>query len=189
VLDAAYAEYIRRSDYEPGAALVDRAPNVVMTRTFSKIYGLSALRLGWAYCPEAVAGVLNRVRGPFNVSTAAQVAGAAAVDDPDFVESSRRHNEVWRDWTRGQLQDSGLTVHPSAANFLLVDFAGAPAGPANGQGAGRAEQARLFLKQRGILVRQMGAYGLAHCLRLGIGTADEMRLVVDAVAEFLERPA
>lgn len=189
VLDAAYAEYIDRPDYETGAALVDRAANVAMTRTFSKIYGLSALRLGWAYCPAAVAGVLNRVRGPFNVNAAAQVAGAAAVDDPGFVEASRRHNEVWREWTRDRLRELGVTVHPSIANFLLLDFADAASAAANGEAAARAEEARLFLKQRGILVRQMGAYGLPHCVRMSIGTADEMRLVVDAVGEFFESRA
>jgi histidinol-phosphate aminotransferase len=189
VLDAAYAEYIDRPDYEPGAALVDGAANVVMTRTFSKIYGLGALRLGWAYCPAAVADVLNRVRGPFNVNAAAQVAGAAAVDDQGFVEASRRHNAMWRDWTGERLRELGLTVHPSIANFLLVDFAPPDGAPANGEAAGRAEEARLFLKERGILLRQMGAYGLPHCLRMSIGTADEMRLAVECISDFLDRPA
>ena len=183
VLDAAYAEYIDQPDYEPGVRLVDDAPNVVMTRTFSKIYGLSALRLGWAYCPTAVADVLNRVRGPFNVNAVAQQAGVAALADRDFVDASRRHNEIWRAWTHNQLEKLGLTAYPSITNFLLVNFAG-PA--ANGQAVAYAERARQFLKARGVLVRQMDAYGLPHCLRVSIGTAEDMRLAVDAVGAFLD---
>ncbi len=177
VLDAAYAEYILRNDYSAGAGLVDRAANVVMLRTFSKIFGLSALRLGWAYCPAGVADVLNRVRGPFNVGSAAQAAGTAALDDVAFIDMSRVHTETWRDRTAAALRTLGLTVHPSIANFLLVDFAG--------RDGADAESARLFLKDRGILVRQMGAYGLPTCLRFGIGTAEEMPVVIDAVEEYL----
>ena len=182
VLDAAYAEYIDRPDYQPGERLVDRTPNVVMTRTFSKIYGLSALRLGWAYCPNAVADVLNRVRGPFNVNAAAQQAGVAALADRDFIESSRRHNEVWRAWTNDQLLQLGLTVYPSIANFLLIDFSAT----ANGEAGAYAERARQFLKTEGVLVRQMDAYGLPHCLRMSIGTADNMQSAVDAVSRFVD---
>ena len=177
VLDAAYAEYIARDDYEPGAALVDRAANVVMLRTFSKIYGLSALRLGWGYGPPAAADVLNRVRGPFNTTAAAQAAGVAALADQAFVARSRAENDTWRAWTEQRLLGLGLTVYPSIGNFLLVDFAG--------RGGADAESARLFLKSRGVLVRQMGAYRLPTCLRVTIGTGEEMPVVVDTLAEYL----
>ena len=166
VLDAAYAEYMTANDYTAGADLVDRCGNVVMLRTFSKIYGLSALRLGWAYCPAAIADVLNRVRGPFNVAAAAQVAGVAAVEDIGFVDASRAHNDIWLPWTAKAIRALGIGVHPSVANFVLIDFDGV----AGTDGAPReAEEARLFLKARGILVRQMGAYGLPTCLRVSIG--------------------
>ncbi len=189
VVDAAYAEYITRNDYADGAALAGRVGNVVMLRTFSKIHGLAALRLGWAYCPAAVADVLNRVRGPFNVGAPAQAAGIAAVEDVAFTDLNRAHNDYWRDWTAAALHDLGLIVHPAVANFLLVDFT-APAadGGCRADPAARAEAARAFLKARGILVRQMGAYGLPHCLRFSIGTAEEMPEVAAAVAEFLDRP-
>jgi histidinol-phosphate aminotransferase len=177
VIDAAYAEYVDRRDYSAGIELVDRSVNVVMLRTFSKIYGLASLRLGWAYCPTVVADVLNRVRGPFNVGAPAQTAGAAALGDIHFVKASQIHNTAWRDWTSAQLQALGLTVYPSIGNFLLVDFAQQPNRD--------AETARLFLKQRGILVRQMNAYGLPSCLRFGIGTAEEMPEAVLTVAEYL----
>ncbi|MEM7443388.1 MAG: histidinol-phosphate transaminase [Pseudomonadota bacterium] len=177
VIDAAYAEYVVRNDYSAGADLVDRCRNVVMTRTFSKMYALSGLRLGWAYCTPELADVLNRVRGPFNVNSAAQAAAVAALNDVAFQDASRTHNAIWRDWTSERLSDLGLNVYPSVTNFLLVDFAGL-----DGKDA---EAARQFLKQNGILVRQMGAYGLPTCLRLSIGDEDEMRLVVDTIAEYL----
>ncbi|AWK88910.1 histidinol-phosphate transaminase [Azospirillum thermophilum] len=180
VIDAAYAEYMNRNDYTAGAELVERFPNVVMTRTFSKIFALGSLRIGWAYCPAAVADVLNRVRGPFNVSTAAHVAGIAAVEDTEFLERSRQHNEQWREWFTRQVRGLGLTVHPSVTNFVLVDFQGQKPGKDD------AEAARQFLKGRSILVRQMPSYGLPSCLRVTIGTEAEMRAVVDALKAFLE---
>ncbi|HET8727350.1 MAG TPA: histidinol-phosphate transaminase [Alphaproteobacteria bacterium] len=179
VIDAAYAEYMSRDDYSPGADLVDRSANVVMTRTFSKIYGLSALRLGWAYCPAGIADVLNRVRGPFNVSAAAQAAGIAALEDVAFVDASRAHNDFWRPWTEQRLGALGLKVQPSVANFVLIDF--------DGLAGADAEEARQFLKARGILVRQMGAYGLPTCLRITVGTEDEMNAVVEALRAYLGR--
>jgi histidinol-phosphate aminotransferase len=173
-IDAAYAEYIEDPDYSAGAELVERTGNTVMLRTFSKIYGLGALRLGWAYCPPAIADVLNRARGPFNVSAAAQAAGAAALEDHDFLAESRAHNLRWRGWLAEELRGLGLTPYPSAGNFVLVGF-----------GDRDAEAARQFLKARGILVRQMGAYQLPDCLRISIGTEAEMRAVVEALAEHL----
>lgn len=180
VIDAAYAEYVTRNDYSAGAELVDRFPNVVMTRTFSKIFALGSMRLGWAYCPAGVADILNRVRGPFNVSGAAQAAGVAALEDADFLDRSRAHNDQWRGWFTEQAQALGLTVHPSIANFVLVSFKGQATGQDD------AEAARQFLKARGILVRQMNAYGLPDCLRITIGTGDEMKAVVEALGAFLK---
>ena len=123
VLDAAYAEYVRRNDYESGLELVATSDNVVMTRTFSKIYGLAGLRLGWAYCPAHVADVLNRIRGPFNVSSAAMAAGVAAIGDQKFVETAVAHNEKWLGLLTSQLEALGLQVTPSVGNFVLIHFA------------------------------------------------------------------
>ncbi len=180
VVDAAYAEFLEPdADYESGQAMVDAGDNVVMTRTFSKIYGLGGLRLGWGYCPPAVADVLNRVRGPFNVGAAALAAGVAAVGDAAFIKKSRDHNTRWREWTRDRLLALGLNIPPSAGNFLLVCFGGIK---------GRdAEAADGFLKQRGIIVRGMAGYGLPDCLRISIGLEDEMRAVVDALGAFMGR--
>ena len=122
VLDAAYAEYVRRNDYEAGIELVATTQNTVMTRTFSKIHGLAGLRLGWAYCPEAVADVLNRIRGPFNVSIPAMAAGAAAIEDKAHEDASAAHNERWLPWLVSEVEKLGLKVTPSVANFILVHF-------------------------------------------------------------------
>lgn len=179
VIDAAYAEYVRRNDYSAGVELVANAANVVMMRTFSKIHGLAALRLGWAYCPEAVAGVLNRVRGPFNVSHPAIVAGIAALEDAAFTEAAVAYNDTWLPWLGEKLSGLGLKVTPSVGNFILVGFpdvAGKRAADADG-----------VLISRGIYVRRMEAYGLPSCLRITIGTEEANRLVVDTLAEFLGR--
>jgi histidinol-phosphate aminotransferase len=174
VIDAAYAEYAEAADYDSGLALAHAAENVVMTRTFSKIYALGGLRLGWGYGSAAVADIYNRLRGPFNVASAAMAAGIAALEDTQFLDVSRTHNTVWRNWITQELSGMGLTVHPSMCNFVLVEFA-----------AGRAEAARLHLKSKGILVRQMGRYGLPDCLRITIGLEHEMRAVAAELRNFL----
>src|SRR5438552_5173907 len=146
-IDAAYAEFVNRNDYQPGAALVDRAENVVMLRTFSKIYALAGLRLGWAYCPPAIADVLNRVRGPFNVAAPALAAGIAAVEDTEALNRARAHNEHWLPWFSERLGALGLPLTPSVANFVLAEFPDAP--------LKSADAAFAFLQARGILTRKM----------------------------------
>ena len=176
VIDAAYAEFVTHNDYSPGIELVDGGDNVVMTRTFSKIFGLGGARLGWAYCPAPIAHVLNLVRGPFNVSAPAMAAGLAALDDVAFTDKARAHNTVWRAWTRERLLELGLEVPESACNFVLVRFPSA---------AGRdAKAADAFLKARGIIVRRVAAYSLPDSLRITIGLEDEMRALVEALREF-----
>jgi histidinol-phosphate aminotransferase len=176
-IDAAYAEFVNRNDYEPGIALVDRAENVVMLRTFSKIYALAGLRLGWAYCAPAIADVLNRVRSPFNVGAAAQVAGAAAVEDVEALNGARAHNERWLPWFSERLTALGLSLTPSVANFVLARFSDEP--------QKNADAAFTFLHSRGILTRQMRAYGLPQHLRITIGTGPEMETVAAVLAEFM----
>jgi histidinol-phosphate aminotransferase len=178
VLDAAYAEYVKRNDYESGIELVATSENVVMTRTFSKVYGLAGLRLGWACCPAHVADVLNRIRGPFNVSTAALAAGVAAIEDQKFVDAAVSHNEKWVKRLEGQLEGLGLKVTPSVGNFLLVHFAAA--------GARTAPQADAHLIDRGIIVRRMEAYGLPNCLRVSVGDEDANNALVAALTDFLK---
>lgn len=176
-IDAAYAEFVNRNDYEPGIALVDRAENVVMLRTFSKIYALAGLRLGWAYCPSAIADALNRVRSPFNVGSAAQTAGIAAAEDVEAFNRARAHNNQWLPWFSERLAALGLQLTPSVANFVLARFPDEP--------RRNADAAFAFLQSRGILSRKMGAYGLPQHLRITIGTGPEMETVAAVLAEFL----
>lgn len=181
VLDAAYAEYVNRNDYEAGIELVATTSNTVMTRTFSKIHGLAGLRLGWAYCPQAIADVLNRIRGPFNVSQPALVAGIAAIEDADHETASADHNARWLPWLTKEIEKLGLKVTPSVANFVLVHF---PAGEERG-----ALAADAFLKSQGIIVRRVQGYGLPDALRITVGTESDNRAVVSALADFVGRAA
>ncbi|MHC8508410.1 MAG: histidinol-phosphate transaminase [Rhodospirillales bacterium] len=184
VLDAAYAEYVTRDDYDPGVNLVRETPNTVMTRTFSKLYGLAGVRLGWCYAPKDICAVLHRVRSPFNVSAAALAGGAAAAADTAFEEKVRAHTIKWRAWTAEALGALGLGVTESEANFLLVRFDDGGAEAGNGGRGARAADA--FLKSRGIICRGVAAYGLPEHLRVTIGTEDEMRALAAALKEFME---
>ncbi len=179
VIDAAYAELVARNDYSPGIELVAESDNTVMTRTFSKVYGLAGLRVGWAYCPAGIAEIINRIRGPFNVNGAAQAAALAALEDVGHTDMACRHNEVWLPWFAAELAKLGLETVPSVGNFLLIRFP-----DEEGRNASAAD---AFLTKRGILLRDMVAYGLGDCLRATIGTEDELRAVVAALAEFMGR--
>ena len=174
VIDAAYAEYVTVEDYRTGYELVSTAnENVVVLQTFSKIYGLAALRLGWAYCPLSIAAVLNRIRGSFNISAPAQAAGVAACLDQAHVNAARSHNNQYLPWLQQAVNELGVQVIPSVANFILARFAS----------AGQANAVQQYLSDRAIIVRPMSAYGLADCLRITVGLAEENRRFVAALAE------
>jgi len=177
VIDAAYAEYVHLEGYATGLDLIDRADNVVMTRTFSKLFGLGALRLGWLYAPAGIVDVLHRVRGPFNVNSLAQAAGVAALEDLDHQQRSVEHNDHWLPRLTQAISGLGLTVHPSIANFLLIGFPG--------EKGKTAAAASAFLEQDGIVARPMAAYGLPDCLRLSIGREEENMAVIDSLERFL----
>jgi histidinol-phosphate aminotransferase len=177
VLDAAYGEYVRRNDYEAGLELVATTENTVMTRTFSKIHGLAALRIGWAYCPKGIADVLNRVRGPFNVSAPAIAAASAAIRDRGHVERSVAHNDEWLAWTVKELARIGLEATPSVGNFVLIHFPD--------DAAHSAQAADKFLMSRGIILRSTAGYGLGNALRMTIGAAEENKAVIAALEDFL----
>lgn len=175
VIDAAYADYVRANDYEAGIGMVRQSSNVVMTRTFSKIYGLAALRLGWAYCPAAVADTINRIRSPFNISTPAQEAGIAALEDEAHIERAVAHNEQWRRWVSEEIIKLGLRVVPSQANFILIGFAD----------AAQAQAADEFLTAQGVLLRRVASYGLPQCLRMTIGSEADNRMALEGLRAFL----
>src|SRR6266702_4315813 len=177
VLDAAYAEYVRKNDYEAGIELVATSDNVVMCRTFSKIHGLAALRLGWMYGPAHVVDAINRIRGPFNVSGPAIAAGIAAIEDIEHQERSRQHNTRWLDWLTQEIGKLGLKATPSVANFLLIHFPDTK--------RRTAKDADAFLTARGLILRQTTAYKLPKALRMSVGTEEANRLVVAALKDFL----
>lgn len=177
VLDAAYAEYVRRNDYDAGIELVATNNNVVMLRTFSKVYGLAGLRLGWGYMPLQIIDALHRIRGPFNVSAPAIAAGVAALEDRSHVENSVLHNEVWRGWLTQELDKLSLDVTPSVGNFVLIHFADAK----------MAANVDSFLTERGLILRRVTANKLPNALRMTIGTEEANRLAVATLKLFLER--
>jgi histidinol-phosphate aminotransferase len=176
-IDAAYAEFVNRNDYEPGVKLVDAAENVVMLRTFSKIFALAGLRLGWGYFPPAIADVLNRIRGPFNIGAAALAAGVAALNDTEALQKARAHNDRWQPWLNERLAALGLNPTPSVGNFVLPHFAES--------GRHTAAAAFAFLQSRGILTRKMNGYALPDHIRITVGTAEENEKVAATLAEFM----
>ncbi|QFT29367.1 Histidinol-phosphate aminotransferase 2 [Labrenzia sp. THAF82] len=177
VLDAAYGEYVRRNDYESGIELAATSENVFMTRTFSKIYGLANLRVGWGFGPAHIIDALNRIRGPFNMSGVAIAAGIAAVRDRDFVAKSVDHNEKWLPWVTNELEKIGLKVTPSVGNFVLVHFPD--------QDGQRAKDADAYLLERGCVLRMVGNYGLPNAIRMTIGSEEANRTVVAHLRDFL----
>jgi histidinol-phosphate aminotransferase len=181
VLDAAYAEYVRRNDYSSGVEFAGESDNVIMTRTFSKVFGLAGLRVGWAYGAAAIIDALNRTRGPFNVNSGALAAAAAALSDRVHLELSVAHNTVWLNWLGDEIAKLGLRVTPSIGNFLLLHF-----GSEKGKGAPEADQ---YLRDRGLVLRRVGAYGFPNALRLTVGTEEANRLFIAALRDFLAEPA
>ena len=175
VLDSAYAEYVEAADYDAGSRMVDAGENTIMLRTFSKIFGLGGMRVGWGYGPATVIDAINRVRGVFNVNKIAQAAAVAALAEPGWVERCKAHNTVWRAKLSAVMTRIGITPYPTEGNFILSDFGTAE----------RAKGADAFLRTRGIIVRGMNAYDLPHCLRITVGTEEECGLVADALAAFM----
>lgn len=178
VIDAAYAEYVKQDDYEAGKALVAMAENVVMTRTFSKIHGLAALRIGWLYAPAAVVDALHRIRGPFNMSGPAIAAGVAAINDHAHVAAEKAFNTHWRARLTRGITELGLEVTPSEANFLLFHV------PMHGSGRS-AREVHAGLSRAGFILRPVVPYGLPDALRVSVGTDEANLGFLAALAEVM----
>lgn len=175
VLDHAYEEFVDADDYPNAIDLVNQHENVVVTRTFSKIYGLASLRIGWCYSSLGIAEILNKIRGPFNVGGPAQVAAAAALADEDFFQKSKNHNKKWLEVFFTELAGNNkIKAHPSIANFILLDFGSVES----------CQKANLALLDEGIILREMQAYGLENCLRMTIGTEEENLKVLKILRNF-----
>lgn len=182
-LDAAYAEFAE-GEYENGIALAQQFPNVVALRTFSKIYGLAAQRIGWAYAHPDIIDAMHRIRAPFNVPTTGQAGAIAALHDTDWVEKTRSHTIAWRQWLTGEvnaLGNAGLRAIPSAANFVLVEFP--ETGPVN------AAAANAALLADGIIARYLAVQDMPRCIRISVGTETETRAAAAALRRFVESAA
>ena len=180
VLDHAYAEYIDGGIDDGGMALAESAGNVLVTRTFSKMYGLAAERIGWGYGAAPLIEAMHRIRLPFSMTIAGQRAAVAALGDADFVAATRAHNARWRAWFADQIAamgNAGLRAIPSQANFVLVLF----------EGTVTAEQAYAGLMEAGYIVRWLPGQELAHGLRITIGSEDDMRGVVAALRGMVDQ--
>jgi histidinol-phosphate aminotransferase len=177
IVDEAYYEFAAgEPGYGSALALATRSDNVVVLRTFSKAYGLAGVRAGWAYGPDHVVDVLNRLRSPFNVNWVAQLTAAAAMTDQAFVQKTVDHTRTWRGWLAAALRDLGYEVHAGVCNFVLVGFSETP-----GQTAADAD---AFLQSRGLIVRPLNPYGLTRYLRISIGLEDDCKAVVAALSDF-----
>ncbi len=172
VLDGAYAEYV--DGFDAGAAVIDARSNVIMTRTFSKLYGLGGARIGWGYGPASVIDVLNRVRGPFNVSSVALAGAEAAIRDLDYVTSCRAENTKWRAWLADALAEVGVSSDISCTNFILARFGSQT----------EAEACDLYLQKQGLIVRRVAGYNLPEALRITIGDETSCRRLAQAVKDF-----
>jgi histidinol-phosphate aminotransferase len=172
VLDGAYAEFVQ--GFDGHATLVEARDNVFMTRTFSKIYGLGALRMGWGYGPAEIVNTLHRVRGPFNVNAAALAAAEAAVRDVEYVEKCRDINAEWREWLRAALEGLGIGCDASQGNFVLARFSS----------EAEADAADAVLGAAGLIVRAVKGYGLPNCLRITVGKGADCKRVISVLSEF-----
>ncbi len=172
VLDGAYAEFV--DGYDGGLSLIEKRSNVVMTRTFSKIYGLGGLRIGWGYGPKQIVDVLNRIRGPFNLSNTQLDVAEAAVRDQDYVAKCRSENARLRNWLAVALAELGLPSDTSMANFVLARFASVE----------EAEACDAYLQKQGLIVRRVASYKLPHCLRITVGDESSCRRVAHAIGQF-----
>ena len=179
VLDAAYADYVEKPDYDSGLDMAKTTDNTVVCYTFSKVHGLAALRIGWMFGPEHIVDAMNRVRGPFNVSAPAMLAAVAAIEDTGHVEMSRNFTVKWRAILTEEITKLGLKVTPSAANFILIHFPTTP--------GMTAADADAFLTKRGLVLRAVASYGLHQQLRMTLGTEEANNLVLAALREFMNR--
>ncbi len=179
VCDDAYAEFVDAPDYESGFALAAETENTIAMRTFSKIYGLASVRLGWGFGAKNIVGVMERIRSPFNVSRPAQFAGLAALADREHVARTKAHTKKWLAIGLQRLRGLGLKVRDSHGNFLLPEFPKVP--------GKTAAECDAFLQENGIIIRRVDGYGLPNHLRVTIGDEEEMTILLDVMAAFMER--
>ncbi|MEM7292399.1 MAG: histidinol-phosphate transaminase [Pseudomonadota bacterium] len=177
IIDAAYEEFAAEADYESGTALVHEFDNVVVTRTFSKVYGMAGLRLGWCYGPQTIVETLTKIGPSFPVNSAANAAGIAAVKDTGHVEKVLAHNKRWIDTLTREFRNLGLTVYPSQTNFILVEFSDSV--------SRSADETNAFLNANGIIPRQFALDDFSNKLRFTVGEEEGMVRTIELMKEFL----
>ena len=172
VLDGAYAEYVTKDDYDNGFSLVDQFENIILTRTFSKAYGLAGLRLGWCYTSQKVATILNKVKGPFNTQGLSQEMAIIALEDKEYLDQIVKNNQEVKDWFESELKKINIKTNPSEGNFTFVEMT-----------EEEAKNISAHLANMGIIVRELDSYGLPNCLRITIGTKEEMEATIHALKQ------
>lgn len=177
VIDSAYAEYVDESDYSDGINLVNKYNNIACTRTFSKIYGLAALRIGWMYASKDIVEYINRIRLPFNTNSIAQMAAIEALKDNKFIKDAKKHNDIWKPWTEKKLEEYGIRIIPGVANFILAKF----------DDEMQANSCLQFLEKQGILIRGIKEYGLPEYLRITVGLEEENKVMCKEIQNFLNQ--
>jgi len=170
VLDGAYAEYVIKDDYDSGFSLTEEFDNIIMTRTFSKVYGLAALRIGWCYSSEKVANILNKVKGPFNTQTISQEIAMLALEDKEYLKEVVDNNHKVKKWFEGELKKIDIQCGASEGNFSFIQSS-----------EKKAKEISAHLTNEGIIVRQLDSYGLPNCLRITIGTKEEMIATIESL--------
>ena len=175
VIDSAYAEYVDESDYTDGLDLAKKYNNIACTRTFSKIYGLAALRVGWAYSSKEIIELMNRIRLPFNLNSVGQKAAIAAINDKNFINKAIKHNKKWKPFIEKKLNNLGLTIIPGVANFVLVKF----------KNTKQANNCYTYLESKGIYVRKINEYGLPQFLRITVGLKNENITLCKTISKFI----
>ncbi len=170
VLDGAYAEYVTKADYDSSFSLADKFENVILTRTFSKAYGLAGLRIGWCYSSEKVASILNKVKGPFNTQDIAQEMAMIALDDKKYLNLIIKNNIEIKKWFESELKKIDIKTHPSEGNFSFIEIS-----------EEKAKKIFSHLANEGIIIRQLDSYGLPNCLRITIGTREEMEATIKSL--------
>ena len=170
VIDGAYAEYVMENNFDKDFTLVDRFENIILSRTFSKAYGLAGLRIGWCYTGKRVAEILNKVKGPFNTTFLSQHIALAALDDQDYISEVVHKNNIIKNWFEKELNKINIKTLPSFGNFSFLETT-----------ANHAIQISNHLQKDGIIIRQLDSYNLPHCLRITIGTEEEMQLTIKSL--------
>ena len=174
VIDGAYSEYVENEDYDKGFELINKHENLIITRTFSKVYGLAGIRLGWCYTSPKIANILNKVKPPFNANVIALEMATEALNDVEHLKKTIKENSENRRWFENELKKLNIKCLISSSNFIFIECE---------QQSDMANRIYNLLLNNGIIVRQLNSYGLSNCLRITIGTKEQMEKTVKTLIQ------